>query len=467
MVNDYIIVGAGAAGSLVAARLSEIRQWNVLLVEAGKADPGPDARVPIAWRQQLGGSNDWGLTTEPEPYLNGRQLSYPQGKCVGGSTALYAGIYSPGDPYDYDAWRELGNAGWGWDYVSPYFGKSREKGLPVETPRWIHPATKAFLEAGGDDGVHVFPRIQKQGKKLTAADIFLKPVQAERPNLTVVSDVLVVRVLMDGERAKGIEVIRNGKIETMEARVEVILCAGALETPAILMRSGIGPQGHLENVGIETLLHLPGVGENLQEHVRAGIEFSNDRFEPLERQPGFWKQVQYWLKATGPMSSGVVEAGAYWRSGEEQPAPDLQLNFVPRRQTGRGYALWVALLRPFSRGYVRLRSGDPGEGPAIHLNVLEEREDRQRLELGLERARRLGAKMGQLEEGVQYDVMWHACGTCRMGEDRMGVVDTNLKVHGTRGLRIVDASVMPLIPSGNTAAPTLMVAERGADLIRC
>lgn len=467
MVTDYIVVGGGAAGSVVAARLSELRQLNVLLLEAGPLDPGPEARVPLAWRSLLGGPLDWCIETEEEPYLDKKRLAYPRGKVLGGSTALYAGVYSRGDRFDYDAWRELGNAGWGWDYVAPYFEKSLKGGLPLEPLRTLHPFTKKFLEAGREEGAKPVEVMQRRGNKPTAADTFLKKVSRDNPNLTVVGGAQVIRVLIDEGRARGVEVLRNGKIETFMAKYEVVLCAGAIHTPMILMRSGIGPAAHLESLGIPVSLDLPGVGENLQDHVRAGMEFSIDAPSQLAKHAGLIDQLRYMLTGKGPMSSPVVEAQATMRSHELAPAPDLQINFVPRRSAGNGFTLWTVLLRPFSRGYLRLRSADPTEGPALHLNVLEEPEDRLTLERGLARARVIGERMGRIEAGIHYDVMWHACGTCRMGSDRMAVVDTDLKVHYVGGLRVVDASVMPLIPSGNTAAPTLMLAERGADLIRC
>lgn len=467
LVTDYIVVGGGAAGSVVAARLSELRQLNILLLEAGPLDPGPEARTPLAWRKLIGGKLDWCYTTEPERYLNQQRLAYPRGKVLGGSTALYAGVYSRGDRYDYDAWRELGNAGWGWDYVSPYFEKSLKSGLPLEPVRTLHPFTQKFLEAGREEGAKPVEVMYRKGSKPTAADLFLKEPRERNQNLTIVGNTTVVRVLFEDGFARGVEVLRDGKLEVLRAKHEVILCAGAIHTPMILMRSGVGPAAHIEGMGIPLSLDLPGVGENLQDHVRAGVEFDAPKPEQLERQPGLIEQLKYMLFRTGPLSSPVVEAQITHRSFDLAPAPDLQLNFVPRRSKGNGFTIWSVLLRPFSRGYLRLRSGDPHDSPMIHLNVLEEPEDRKVLARGIELARTIGGRMGKADEEVHHDVMWHASGTCRMGSDRMAVVDTDLKVHHIRGLRVIDASVMPLIPSGNTTAPTLMLAERGADLIRC
>ncbi len=467
MVTDYIVVGAGAAGSVVAARLSEIRQLNVLLLEAGPLAAPGQSRTPLLWRRQIGGALDWKLETEPEPYLGKAPLPYPRGRVAGGSTALYAGIYSRGDRFDYDAWRELGNAGWGWDYVAPYFEKSLKQGLPVEPFRHLHPFTRQFLAAGQDQGARPVEVIQKRGAKPNFADIFLEPARKKHPNLTVAGDATVVRVLLEDGRARGVEVIRNGRLEVLRAKHEVILCAGAIHTPMILMRSGIGPAQHLESLGIPVSLDLPGVGENLQEHPRAGLEFAAGSPPQLPRQAGLLDRLRYLATGQGPLSSPVVEAQITMRSVDLAPAPDLQLNFVPRRSSGNGFTIWTALLRPFSRGYLRLRSADPHHAPFLHLNVLEEPEDRATLARGVERARALGEQFGQASSELSYDVMWHACGTCRMGSDAMAVVNTDLKVHWVEGLRVIDASVMPLIPSGNTAAPTLMIAERGADLIRC
>lgn len=467
MVTDYIVVGAGAAGCVVASRISEIRQLNVLLLEAGPLEAPPETRTPLLWRNHLGGDLDWKLETEPEPYLGKKRLAYPRGRVAGGSTALYAGIYSRGDRFDYDAWRELGNAGWGWDYVAPYFEKSLKEGLPVEPLRHLHPFTRQFLEVAREQGARPVEVIQRRGAKLSAADVYLTPARRKHPNLTVVGDTTVVRVLLEDGKARGVEVIRNGKLEVLRAKFEVILCAGAIHSPMILMRSGIGPAAHLEGLGIPVSLDLPGVGENLQDHVRAGLEFSADSPSQLDRRAGILEHLRYMATGQGPLTSPVVEAELTTRSFDLAPAPNLQLNFVPRRSSGNGFTIWTTLLRPFSRGYLRLRSADPSHAPFLHLNMLEEPEDRATLERGVELARELGSRFGRPEGELTYDTMWHACGTCRMGADPMAVVDSDLKVHWVRGLRVIDASVMPLIPSGNTAAPTLMVAERGADLIRC
>lgn len=461
-------MGGGTAGCVVAARLSEIKQWNVLLLEAGGAEATAEARVPSAWPKAARGSMNWGLATLPEKHLGGRKLEYPQGKGLGGSTNLYAGIYAQGDRFDYDAWRELGNAGWGWDYVEPYFEKPFREGMPREPLRWLHPFSDEFVRRYAGQGAVPWQVMQKQGRKVSVREVYLGRAEREgRSNLTTVCDALVTRVVVEGRQAKGVEVLRQGRLEMIQARVAVILCAGALQSPAILMRSGIGPARHLEGVGIEVVQDLPGVGENLQEHVRAGVEFASDAHRQLEVEPGWWEQVKYRWGGGGPLGSPLVEAGAYLRSYAEAPAPDLQLNFVPFRKQGNGFAIWAALLRPFSRGYLRLRSGDPTEAPDLHLNVLEEPEDRTRLEQGVAIAREWGGAMGEASAEVEYGLMWHAAGTTRMGEDRMSVVDSNLRVHGIGGLRVIDAGVMPVIPSGNTAVPTMMVAERGVDLLRC
>lgn len=459
-------MGAGTAGSIVAARLSEIKQWNVLLLEAGREKLPSAVKVPGYWQDLQRSGLDWGGSTLPEPHLGGKSFDYPQGKGVGGSMNLFAGIYARGHRTDYDSWREMGNAGWGWDYVSPYFEKPVLAGIPVSAQRWLHPATKEFLHRYSAEDAEAWQVFQRQGRKVSAAEIYLgRAKKEERSNLTILSETTVVRVRVERGRAIGVEILREGRVELLKARVAIVLCAGAIQSPAILMRSGIGPVGHLERVGVPVVENLPGVGENFQDHVRAGLKFRMREVRPIA---GGWRsKLEYALRRTGPLSSPRVEAGAYWHSQEGLAAPDLQVNFAAGRQDAAEFSLWTVLLRPQSRGYLRLRSADPLELPEIHANGLQDPEDRSRLDAGIEKAKRWGEALGAAQEGLRYGFMWHAAGTCRMGDDRMAVVDSNLRVHGVGGLRVIDASVMPLIPGGNIAMPVMMVAERGADLLRC
>lgn len=478
MITDFIIVGGGTAGSVVASRLTEIKQFNVLLLEAGPATVPAATKTPAHWKQSHGGPLDWAPRTEPEPHLGQQTYRYPQGKGLGGSMNLFAGIYSRGDRADYDQWREQNNPGWGWSYVEPYFEKPIREGLPISTPSWVHPLTQEFLSHHQPQGAMVWQRIGRQGQNVTSADIYLGRARREnRSNLTILAQCQVVRVLLERDRAVGVEVLREGRYETLRARSEIILAAGALHTPAILLRSGIGPAAHLESIGIPAKHHLPGVGENLQDHPRVGLNFTRPGHAA---SPTLLDRLRYAVSHTGPFSTSGIEAGAYVFSRPGLVSPDLQLNLQiassqsqnsPHAFTPHAFTLWASLLRPMSRGYLRLRSADPQDSPALHFHALEEPSDRQTLAQGLEICRTWGAPLGSslaADNGLpRYGFHWHACGTTRMGEDRMAVVDSNLRVHGIRGLRIIDAGIMPTIPSGNTAFPTLMVAERGADLVRC
>jgi choline dehydrogenase len=430
LITDYIVVGGGTAGCVVAARLTEIKQYNVLLIEAGPERRPAEVSTPSAWRQLLKGPADWSLQTLPEKFLGNRAYSYPQGKGLGGSTNLFAGVYSRGDRFDYDAWRNLGNPGWGWDYVQPYFEKPLIEGVPVSPAAWLHPFTRDFLKQNEANGAEAWQLIQRKGRKVTAADVYLGRVRKEnRSNLTILTDSQVVRVILENGRARGVELLRNGALEVIKARTEVILCAGAIQTPAILLRSGIGPAAHLEGLGIRVEVDLPGVGENLQDHVRAGYEYSSARHPQLAREPGLVDQLKYFLTGNGPLSSPIVEAGASIKSNPDLPAPDLQLNFVPRREDGNGFTIFTTLLRPFSRGYLRLRSADPSESPDLHFHALEEPEDRRTLDFGLEINRQWGSPLGEPNAQLGYGFMWHPVGTTRMGVDSMAVVDASLKVH--------------------------------------
>jgi choline dehydrogenase-like flavoprotein len=519
-VADYVIVGAGSAGCVLANRLSEDPEVRVLLLEAGGPDRHPNIKIPAAFANQFHTALDWDFATEPEPHCDGRSLYIPRGKALGGSSSMNAMLYVRGRPLEYDLWEAQGAAGWGWKHVRPYFLKAEDNArgasehhavggpLRVEDLRSPRPLTRRFLEACAAAGI---PRIddyngteqdgaspcqvnQRGGRRWSAADAYLRPAMRRR-NLEVLTRRHVLGVVLEGGRAVGVRVAdRRGRVSVVRAEREVILSAGAICSPQLLMLSGIGPADHLREHGIEVAVDLPEVGENLQDHPYATCVwdcvvpeslYGADRPRPL---------LEWVLRRTGPLTSTVAEAFAFVRSRPGLPAADLQYHFAPayfvrngsETYDGHAFTTGPVLITPKSRGQVRLRSADPAAKPAITTNTLAEREDVEALVTGIERAREIvaqeplasaagrellpGPDVGgrqDLEAWLRANVelLYHPSGTVAMGgEDRP--LDPELRVRGVEGLRVVDASVFPVIPGGNTNAPTMMVAERAADLIR-
>ncbi|WP_218036681.1 GMC family oxidoreductase N-terminal domain-containing protein [Sphingobium sp. EM0848] len=528
MEFDYIVVGAGSAGCVLANRLSADRANRVCLIEAGPRDSSPLIHVPIGIVALLRHKRlNWRFSTLPQPLAGGRRVYVPRGKVLGGTSAINGMVYLRGDPRDYDDWADAGNAGWAFRDVLPYFLRSENNEvwtdspfhgtgglLPVSDLRSHNPASASFIEAARQhqiplcpdfnaplpDGVGLRQFTQRNGKRMSTATAFLKPA-LNRPNLTVLTDCLADKIVFDGKIATGVRVLRDGTSVDLSAKREVILAGGAIGSPEILLRSGIGEAAHLQGLGIDVVHSLPGVGRNLHDHCAVALHVETKSTIPYGISvPGLprlaWEFASYVLHRRGLLASSGVEAAAFVRSSPELARTDLQLGFAPGKHGnprtgssfgyGHGYSVTAILLRPWSRGEVRLTDRSPRSAPAIDPRFFTDERDLDLLVRGVQLSRRLlnsepfkvyrgeeilpGEAVATEDEIRDYirsrsGTAFHPVGTCAMGSGPDAVVDTELAVHGVQKLRVVDASIMPKIIGGNTNAPTIMIAEKAADMI--
>jgi choline dehydrogenase len=511
-VYDYVLVGAGSAGCVLAARLTEDPDVSVLLLEAGPPDVNQNIHVPLGYLKLAGTELDWGYFTAPEPRCDNRRIALPRGRVLGGSSSVNAMVYIRGNPRDYDGW---GVPGWAWDDLLPYFlrAEDNERGasewhgvggpLPVSEQRSGNRITRAFVEAGvqaglvrnedfngaAQDGVGMYQVTQRGGMRASAAVAYLHPAM-ERPNLTVMPYMLAHRVLFEGTRAVGVQASQLGRLQDFRAEREVILCGGAFNSPQLLMLSGVGSAEQLALKEIEPLLDQPAVGENLSDHAASYCVWTTPEPESLLNALEPAAMEEFMATQTGPFASNLAESGGFLRVGADAPAPDVQLHVAPVHIVDegmgdpQGHGVWVSpcLLTPESRGSVRLASSDPTARPIVRDDFYAVESDLTRLVDGLRRTLEIcaqpamapycaepftlpdGDSDAQLRAFVARTTfpIYHPVGTCAIGS----VVDDQLRVQGLDGLRVVDASVMPIVPRGNTNAPTIAIAERAADLIR-
>ena len=523
---DYVIVGAGSAGCVLANRLSEDRRTTVALLEAGGRDTNPWIHIPAGYfRTMFNPDVTWQYGAGPEPHLDGRTVPWPRGRVLGGSNSINGLLYVRGQARDYDVWRQLGNEGWSYREVLPYFRRSedQERGadelhgsggpLAITDLRMTNPLCEAYVEAGAEagvprtrdfngksqEGVGYYQLTTRDGRRASTAMSYLKPA-ARRPNLRIITNVQVDNIVLDGKRAAGVRCRANGTSKTIKAGREVLLAAGAIGSPQILELSGIGQPSVLNGAGVSVRHELPGVGENLQDHyqVRFIYEMSlKHSLNDVWNNP--WLKLMtgldYATRRRGILTIGAGVVGLFAKSRPNLDEPDIQFHFMPlsAERPGQGMHAFsgvtssVCVLRPQSRGHLHITSADPAAQPAIVANYLGEEIDRQVTLDGMKLARRI-AEQPAFKQHLKREVVpgpdvksdeemlavarekgttvFHPCGTCKMGADPSAVVDQRLRVHGVGGLRVIDASIMPNLISGNTNAPTIMIAEKASDMIR-